>query len=367
MSVDDLKALEGRISYAQVWEDPAVLSAALRIQPDDDVLSVCSAGDNAFALAIDGARSVTCIDLSRPQLALAELKLRAAQTMPLSGLQSMLGFDIGGNRVSLYRRRVRDHLSPDTRAWWDAHEPIIRAGIVHQGRYERYLATFQQRILPLIHRRRTIHGLLDLDDPAEQRAYFERHWNTRRWRGLFKLFFSQAVMSRRGRSKEQFAHVQGPVSAAFLKRAEHVLCNIPAHSNYFLHWYLTGRFPHLETAHPYLSSAGHALLAERADRFRFVVADVETFLRDCEPGSFSAFNYSNIFEYLDADTHRRILELTVRAARPGARICYWNLLVPRWRPDDLADRIDRDEPLAARLHAGDRSFVYGAVQVETIR
>ena len=318
MSVDDLKALEGRISYAQVWEDPAVLSAALRIQPDDDVLSVCSAGDNAFALAIDGARSVTCIDLSRPQLALAELKLRAAQKMPLPGLQSMLGFDIGGNRVSLYRRR-------------------------------------------------TIHGLLDLDDPAEQRAYFERHWNTRRWRGLFKLFFSQAVMSRRGRSKEQFAHVQGPVSAAFLKRAEHVLCNIPAHSNYFLHWYLTGRFPHLEAAHPYLSSAGHAVLAECADRFRFVAADVETFLRDCEPGSFSAFNYSNIFEYLDADTHRRILELTVRAARPGARICYWNLLVPRWRPDELADRIDRDEALAARLHAGDRSFVYGAVHVETVR
>ena len=124
------------------------------------------------------------------------------------------------------------------------------------------------------------------------------------------------------------------------------------------HWYLTGRFPHLEAAHPYLSSAGHAVLAERADRFRFVAADVETFLRDCEPGSFSAFNYSNIFEYLDADTHRRILELTVRAARPGARICYWNLLVPRWRPDELADRIDRDEAFAARLHAGDRSFVY---------
>ena len=39
------------ISHSQSWEDPALLEAALRVGPEDDVLSVCGAGDNAFALA----------------------------------------------------------------------------------------------------------------------------------------------------------------------------------------------------------------------------------------------------------------------------------------------------------------------------
>jgi S-adenosylmethionine-diacylglycerol 3-amino-3-carboxypropyl transferase len=366
MSVQRLQVLEERISYAQVWEDPAVLSAALRIQPDDDVLSVCSAGDNAFALAIDGARSVTCVDISEPQLALAELKLRAAEALPVQSLRSLLGFDAAGRRVWFYHY-VRDRLTHRARCFWDDHEALVREGIARAGRFERYLTTFHGRLLPAIHGRATIDRMLALDDPAAQRSLFAREWDTRRWRALFRLFFSEAVMSRRGRSKEQFAFVDGPVSSAFLKRAEHVLCDLPTRTNFFLHWYLTGRFPDLEAAHPYLSTAGHAVLAERAERLRFVATDIETFLRGCEPGAFSAFNYSNIFEYLDRDAHRRILELTVRAARPGARICYWNLLVPRHRPDDLADRIDRDVALGARLLAQDRAFVYGAVQVETVR
>ena len=58
---DTAAALGQRISYAQVWEDPAILSEALNVGEDDRVLSVCSAGDNAFALAIDGAQKVVCV------------------------------------------------------------------------------------------------------------------------------------------------------------------------------------------------------------------------------------------------------------------------------------------------------------------
>ena len=54
------------------------------------------------------------------------------------------------------------------------------------------------------------------------------------------------------------------------------------------------------------------------------------------------------------------------ALRPGARIAYWNLLVPRSRPESLADRIARDVGLGERLLARDRAFVYGGFQVETV-
>ena len=364
MSADDAAHPDDQIHLSQDWQDPAVLSAALRIQPDDDVLSVCGAGDSALSLAIDDARSITCVDARVPQLALAELKLRAAEGMPVPGLQSVLGFDIGGNRVSLYHR-VRERLSEGSRTFWGANEATIREGIIRQGQLEGQLRAFRRRVLPLLHRRRTIDGLLQLDAPEAQRAYFHRHWNSRRWRGMVKLFFGAADMSgRRGASDDPH---QVPVAGVLLAHFERVVCQLPARSNPFLHWFLTGRYPDMEATHPYLSTAGRAVLAKRGDRLRFVLDSVEGVLEDCEPGRFSAFHYGNLFDEVDAETRARILALTVRAARPGARICSWSRSGELWRPKSLADRIDCDELLTNQLRARDRAVLGGSVHVEVVR
>ena len=364
MSAADAQNPHERIHLAQDWQDPAVLSAALRIQPDDDVLSVCGAGDSAFALAIDDARSITCVDERVPQLALAELKLRSAEGMPVPGLQSVLGFDIGGNRVSLYHR-VRERLSEGSRTFWGANEAIVREGIIRQGQLEGQLRAFRRRVLPLIHRRRTIDALLQRDEPADQRIYFDRHWNSRRWRGMVKLFFGAAGMSER-LSESDDPH-QGPVAGVLLARFERVACDLPARSNPFLHWFLTGRYPDMEATHPYLSTEGRAVLAKRGDRLRFVLDSVEGVLEDCEPGRFSAFHYGSLFDEVDAETRARILALTVRAARPGARICSWSQSGELWRPEALADRVNRDEVLTTQLRARDRSVLAGSVHVEVVR
>ncbi len=176
---DGLEAMKERVSYAQCWEDHRVLSEALAVGPEDDVLSICSAGDNSFALAIDGARSVTCLDLSGPQLALAELKLVAARALPLSGFRSFLGLDAFGRRIWFYHQ-LRDHLGPRARAWWDSHEVHIRLGLLESGRYEQYLHTFRTRALPLVHRRSTVERMLGQTELAEQADFFELENETER-------------------------------------------------------------------------------------------------------------------------------------------------------------------------------------------
>jgi S-adenosylmethionine-diacylglycerol 3-amino-3-carboxypropyl transferase len=354
------------ISYAQCWEDPRMLAAALSVGPEDDVLSICSAGDNSFALAIAGARSVTAIDLSLPQLALAEAKLVAARELPIQSVRSFLGLGHFGRRVWFYHY-LRPHLSLEARAWWDANEDVVRAGVMGAGRFERYLTTFRERVLPLVHGRAVIDGLLDCRTLDEQRAFYEARWNTWRWRSLVRAFFSRPVMTRLGRSREQFAQVEGGVGERFLERAEHVLTKVPIADNYFVRWILTGSHGDLETAHPWLTTAGHAGLKPVTDRVRLVHASLEDFLERCEPGSFSAFNYSNLFEYVPDAHAQRLLELTARAARPGARIAYWNLLVDRETGPGLRDRIERRGAQAERLGSTDRAFFYKAFRVETVR
>ncbi|MBP1659208.1 MAG: hypothetical protein H6P95_400, partial [Candidatus Aminicenantes bacterium] len=50
-----------------------------------------------------------------------------------------------------------------------------------------------------------------------------------------------------------------------------------------------------------------------------------------------------------------------RTARPGARLSFRNLIIPRDVPEDLRDKIRKDEALSRRMKDSDRSFVYSKV------
>ena len=329
-------------------------------------MSICAAGDNSFALAIAGARSVTAIDLSGPQIALAKLKLAAAQHFDVDRFRSFLGVGPIGQRVFLYHT-LRPNLDDATREYWDGHELDIRMGLLACGRFEQYLSLFRTRALPLVHRRSVVEAFLNCETVQDQQNFFDKHWNTWRWRALFRVFFSRWVMERRGRSAAQFAQVEGSVSRVFLQRTAHVMRQIPIRTNPFLRWILTGDFGDPELNQPYLSVDGHRKLAEAADRIRFVRDDLLGHLSRTPAGTYSAFNLSDVPEYLSAEETESLLRACVASARPGARLAYWNLLVPRWRPESMADVLDRDEPLGAALIERDRAFFYGAFQVETVR
>ena len=206
-----------------------------------------------------------------------------------------------------------------------------------------------------------------LDTLEEQQRFFDEKWDCWRWRALFRVFFSQAVMQRTGRSAAQFAHVDGPVSKAFMARAEHALTELKVGDNPFLQWMLLGRYEDVENSQPYLSTEGHAALVAAADSITFVHDDLMGHLQGCDPGTYSAFNLSDVPEYLSEEETEALLRACSLAARTGARLAYWNLLVARHRPESMAHILDRDEDLATRLLRSDRAFVYGGLQVETVR
>ena len=262
---------------------------------------------------------------------------------------------------------VRAALDPVTRAFWDEREAWIREGLIGCGTFERYLATFRKRLLPLVHRRSTVERLMNLETLEEQCRFFEERWDCWRWRLLFRVFFSQAVMQRAGRSVAQFAHVEGSASKAFMARAEHALTALPVADNPYLQWMLLGRYPDPEKIQPYLSTQGHAALVAAADNIQFVHDDLMSHLQACAPGTYTAFNLSVVPEYLSEKETEALLRACVSASKSGGRLAYWNLLVSRYRPESMARLLDRDEELAARLLRSDRAFVYGGFQLETVR
>ena len=92
-----------------------------------------------------------------------------------------------------------------------------------------------------------------------------------RWQA-FKLFFSQFVMARSGRSPERFLCSRADIAGLFSVR--HGLRDYPP-NNPFIQWILTGQYMDLS---PPVSQFGEPkLLAERTERVRLVCADLESF------------------------------------------------------------------------------------------
>ena len=367
-SIADAPGLQ-RILYAQAWEDPDVLTAALAPGPDDHVLSIAAAGDNSLALLLAGAGRVTALDLSLPQTALCELKVAGIEGLEYDEFLTLLGVRPGGGEPAELYRAVRDRLSDDARRWWDDHPEVLADGVLAAGKFEQYFKLFRTRVLPLVHSRRRSDKLLSHEDAGEQAAWYERHWNTRRWRLLFRLFFSKPVMARRGRDAAFFEHVDGgSVSGRFLSRTRRCMTTLPAADNWFLEWILTGAYRDLDRTHPYLRPEGFERLKSGGltERLTLVRDEIERFLPAAGQGAFSGFNLSDIFEYMDPEGARRVYEAVVAAARPGARVAYWNLLVPRTVPEALSGAVESLARRAEELHAIDRVWFYERFVLERV-
>jgi S-adenosylmethionine-diacylglycerol 3-amino-3-carboxypropyl transferase len=355
------KADFSAIRYAQCWEDADTLVEALDVRPGDTCVSIASAGDNTLALLTRAPGRVIALDLSPAQLACLELRVAAYRALEHSKLLELIGSTPSTRRTELYTR-CRPLLASEARAFWDAQPAAIASGIGGAGKFERYFALFRRRVLPLIHNRASVERLLAGGALDERRAFYWSAWNTWRWRLLFRLFFSRFVMGRAGRDPAFFSYVEGSVAERILARTSYALSELDPAENPYLQWILTGRHT---TALPLALRPEHfETIRANLDRLEWRCQSLEDFLAEAGPRSVDRFNLSDIFEYMAPEGYARLLERLADTGRPGGRLAYWNMLVPRSCPESLADRLKPLSELAARLHQQDKAFFYSALVVE---
>jgi S-adenosylmethionine-diacylglycerol 3-amino-3-carboxypropyl transferase len=359
----DSRARFDLVRYANCWEDADVLCEALRPAPGKRFLSVASAGDNSFALVADGA-TVVAADVSPAQLALVELKAAAIRRLDREAVLGFLGF-----RPATDRGRTLDALRPELSeralAFWSGRRVAIEAGVGHCGKFEGYFRLFRTKVLPWVHGRSAVRALLEERDESGRRAFYEKVWNNRRWRLLFRVFFSRFVMGRLGRDPEFFRYVEGSVADRILERARYALTVLPTHENPYLEYIFTGNFG--RTLPRWLRPGPFAALRGRLNLLTLFEGPIENAALELREGGFDGFNLSDVFEYLDPAKCRGMWGTFVEAARPSARFAYWNMLVPRRCPEDLASRVEPLSHEAERLFRRDLAFFYSAFVLERAR
>ena len=229
------------IRYAQVWEDAEILIEALNIKPADNILSIASAGENAISLLIKSPKNVYAIDLNENQIFCTELKKMAYKYLDYDECMELIGVFDSERRVDLYKE-IEKHLSKNTQEYFENNIDFIHRGIIHCGKFENYFHIFGQKVLPLIHSKKVRAELLEKKSKKERYAFYNKKWNNNRWKILFKIFFSRAVMGKLGRDKAFFRYVSVNVPEHILQRTRYAITELDTSNNSYLHYIINSRY-----------------------------------------------------------------------------------------------------------------------------
>jgi S-adenosylmethionine-diacylglycerol 3-amino-3-carboxypropyl transferase len=353
------------ILYANCWEDPQMDRRAFQIGPDDVVFSITSGGCNVLAFLLDDPQKIIALDINPHQNHLLDLKMAALKALEYPALLKFLGVEACEDRLSLYLR-VRKCLKPESRAYWDGQSGKIKMGVIHCGRYERYMRILR-RGLVLLEGRPVLERPFHLTTREERHRFYNEKWDTPAWRLFSRLLLSRTVMTLLF-DPAFFAQLEETFSFGdhFRSLVERALVSLPLKTNYFMAYILLGRYPDRSCLPVYLKEENHEIIRSRLERICMIYDDCGAYFRSLPENAISRFNFTNIFEWMPPDAVEHLLRETVRVARNGSILTYRNLLVPRSRPESLHSVIRPRTRLSKMLHRQDLSFIYQSYVVEQI-
>lgn len=349
---------EDRLFFAQVREDPRLEIEALAPLSGAKVVVISSGGCTALSLLAAGAGQVTAVDLNASQNHLVELKAAALRSLTMPEIMSFFGVARGSpeRRMRTYKA-IRPLLSGRAAEFWDAHQDLLGRGALTCGVSEQFISAVVKVVKLFIHGRRKIERLLAQETLEEQREFFGREWNTRRWRLLFPTLLNRWTFNRTY-DPAFFREVDNPSFAAHFRRLlEHALCDVPVRSNYFLHQMLLGTYPNLvpDGMPPYLERTRREVLRARLGNLELVDGGYCEYLETLADSSVDGLALSNICEWLDQAGVERLFEQVLRVAKPGARFCFRNFVGHTGIPDRFRSAIIDDPEAGRRAILGDRS------------
>jgi S-adenosylmethionine-diacylglycerol 3-amino-3-carboxypropyl transferase len=353
------------ILYGQCWEDPEMDRVAFNIKPSDTVFTITSGGCNALAFLIDDPAKVICLDMNRFQNYLMSLKIGSFKTLEYNETLEFFGVQPSKRRWDLYKK-IMSVLPQAEQLYWNNKKADIIRGIIHCGKYERYMHLLK-RIFRILIGKNVINELFKTSGIEEQRKLFNNKWDNFKWKLFCRIFLSRAFATLIfDKAFYKYLEPNFSFEQYYRSAVRRAVTQLPAKENYFLTYILSGNYS-INNLPPYLKKENYDTIRDRVVRLKLITSGCFEYLRSLPPDTISKFNFTNIFEWMSMDEFTLLLLETVRTARDGSVITYRNHLVTRNRPEIFADQIIPDLDLSAELHKRDRSFIYKSYVVERIK
>lgn len=341
-----------------------MLKEALKIETDDVVLSITSGGDNSLALLLSRPKKIFFVDWKPEQNYITELKLTAPQGLNYQQYLELLGVKDSTYRVK-YFNKINRLLSENARLWFIENMKIIENGLIHGGKFEKYLNRFRKYLLPLVHSSETVSKFVRQRNLLDQITFYEKVWNSWRW----KLFFSVAtnpLLLRKHARQKGAKNSQKTKHNNYFERLEKLIYRNHLGTNHYLCYALIGRYgnslPNYLLEENYLALKNGSLTPHE---FRSV--DLLTFLK-CTPDNFlTKLNLSDTFEFLNQEMTIEVWKEVVRATKNGGVVVFWCNQMEHVLPQDVVRNVFANEDLENRLYKQDRLYFYRSFHIYTIK
>lgn len=161
--------------YAFTWEDNRMDSRLLKINSDDVILAITSAGDNILSYALERPKRIHAVDLNPNQNHLLELKVAAFRSLEYQDLWKMFGEGKHESFHKLLLERLSPHLSSHAFDYWLHVGPSAFSG---KGLYftggSRHALKLVQWLGSLLGIRNDMRKLGEVQTLAEQREIWTK-------------------------------------------------------------------------------------------------------------------------------------------------------------------------------------------------
>ncbi|MEO9531778.1 MAG: DUF3419 family protein [Crocinitomicaceae bacterium] len=348
------------IRYANLWEDADVLIEGLGLDQHSKVMSIASAGDNCFSMLSEGVEKVVAVDVSKVQLYLVELKKVAIKHLDRAAYMAFVGFKESEQRISTFKSLEKD-LTEDCLNYWIHHSESIEEGVIHTGKFERYFQLFKENYLHDIHSQEVVNELFRKKDAQQQREFHDNIWHNAAWKKMYKFFFGEQMMGDHGRDPEFLKHVEGNVSDLILEKEVNAIRKPSIQNNYFLYYILNNKFDDAYLPH-YVRPENYEKVKSNLDALILHEGLLDSALsvhKNC-----THFNLSDIFEYMDTELFRSVAKGILDQSAEGAKIAYWNLMIPRYISKAFPNKVNYLKDLSESLKEKDMGYFYQSFIVD---
>jgi S-adenosylmethionine-diacylglycerol 3-amino-3-carboxypropyl transferase len=350
------------VNYSQCWEDTHLLKKALRISNDDVVLSITSGGDNTLSLLLENPKRIFSIDINPAQNHIAELKLKSPKALRHEEYLELLGVKDSLKRLNHYTQ-VSELLSDDARLWFKANMNLVEQGIIHVGKFEKYLNASRKYLLPLVHSKQAISQFVNQKSLQDQISFYEKVWNTWRWRFFFSIATNSSLLQMLARQKG--ANKQDSRDESYLHRLERLIYRNNLKTNFYLNYALTGEYGNQLPSY-LLKKNYNALRESNSEQCEFKNLDLLSFLKMTSDNSLTKYNLSDAFEFLSGEDALEIWGEIIRTAKTGAKVAYWCNQIEHLAPKEIAQSVARNTNLEKELMDQDRLYFYRSFHIYTI-
>ncbi|MFC1622670.1 DUF3419 family protein [Patescibacteria group bacterium] len=344
-----------KISYSQCWEDPDLVKNGLDLLPKDNLIIITSGGDNVLNLSLIGLNEIIAIDSNPLQNYLLELKMVAIKKFDYEDCVSFLGYKKDKDRWKKYLS-FKKNLSPQAVIFWDKNKKLITQGVIHSGRLEKFIAVFDNLLLPLIHSKKSIKKLFSFDKIEDQKSFFNNHWQNKRWNFLFNLFFDRGLLSRFGRSKKMFNYCETKnVGKCFSDRLSIFFTNQLVRDNYFVRYLFTGKY-YYPFYPDYLNKNNFQKLKLSIGCIKIFFGNVSDYIDNLDKEKIYKICLSDIFESFSDKETQKFFDKLAYNIKAGSRVCFWNNLVNRY-PEEKG-QLKYLKEYSDELYKQDKLFFY---------